>query len=100
MSLDDDARAELQILVEQHRLREPHVLSSPQGPRVVLDGRTVVSFSSNDYLALAGDRRLARVAANAVDECSVGAGASRLIIGNHERHVALERAIGDWLRCT
>ncbi|HUS29733.1 MAG TPA: 8-amino-7-oxononanoate synthase [Kofleriaceae bacterium] len=97
MSLDDDVRAELRELEAVHRLRTPRVVDGMQGPRVVLDGVEVTSFASNDYLSLAGDRRLARAAASAVDEDGTGAGASRLIVGNHRRHMALEASIADWL---
>lgn len=100
MSLDDDVREELRRLEAQHRLRTPRVVDGAHGPRITLDGAAVVNAASNDYLALAGDRRLVRAAANALDEYGAGAGASRLITGNHRRHVALEQALADWLRCT
>ncbi|HWU86388.1 MAG TPA: 8-amino-7-oxononanoate synthase, partial [Kofleriaceae bacterium] len=63
------------------------------------DGTQVLNLASNDYLGLAGDHRLARAAAVALDEAGLGAGASRLITGNHRTHVVLEAALGDWLRC-
>jgi 8-amino-7-oxononanoate synthase len=100
VSLDDEARDELRRLEAAHRLRTPRVVDGLQGPRVVLDGIEVLNFASNDYLALAGDRRLARAAMNAVEESGSGAGASRLIVGNHRAHMTVERAIADWLRCS
>lgn len=98
MSLDDDIRAELAELAAEHRLRVPRVVDSAQGPTVTLDGVDVLNFASNDYLSLAGDRRLLRAATAAAEECGTGAGASRLIVGNHRHHVALERSLADWLR--
>jgi 8-amino-7-oxononanoate synthase len=98
VSLDDDVRAELQQLESQHRLRVPRVVDSVQGPRVILDGATVLNFASNDYLSLAADPRLVRAAVSAAEEFGAGAGASRLIVGNHRHHVALERELADWLR--
>jgi 8-amino-7-oxononanoate synthase len=100
VSLDDDARAELLRLEAAGRLRVPRVVDGLHGPRVTVDGTSVLNFASNDYLSLAGDRRLARAAAAALDEAGTGAGASRLIVGNHRRHVALEAALADWLRVT
>ncbi|MBS1124507.1 MAG: 8-amino-7-oxononanoate synthase [Deltaproteobacteria bacterium] len=99
MALDDDVRAELAGLEGTHRLRTQRVVDGPQGPTVVLDGVEVVNLSSNDYLSLAGDRRLAKAAAAALDEAGSGAGASRLIAGTQRAHVVLERAVEDWLRC-
>ena len=65
----------------------------------MVDGVEVTSFASNDYLGLAGDRRLAEAAAEASERWGTGAGASRLIVGNHETHVTLERSIAEWMRC-
>ncbi|HEX4423400.1 MAG TPA: 8-amino-7-oxononanoate synthase [Kofleriaceae bacterium] len=98
MSLDDEARAELRGLADTHRLRVPRIVDGAQGPFVVLDGRSVINFASNDYLGLAGDPRLVRAAAGALETGGTGVGASRLIVGNHREHVELEAAVGDWLR--
>jgi 8-amino-7-oxononanoate synthase len=99
VSLDDDVREELRELEARHRLRVPRIVDGAHGPRITLDGVDVINAASNDYLSLAGDPRLARAAANALDEFGTGAGASRLITGTHRRHVALEHALADWLRC-
>jgi glycine C-acetyltransferase/8-amino-7-oxononanoate synthase len=99
VSLDDDVRAELRELEARHRLRVPRVVDGLTGPRMTLDGVSVINAASNDYLSLAGDRRLARAASNALAEYGTGAGASRLITGTHRRHVALEHALADWLQC-
>jgi 8-amino-7-oxononanoate synthase len=100
VSLDDEARAELRELEAAHRLRGARVVDGAQGPHVMLDGARVLNLASNDYLGLAGDGRLARAAAGALAEVGVGAGASRLIVGNHRAHVALEAAVADWMRCS
>ncbi len=99
MSLDDDARTELAALEAAHRLRVPRVVESRQGATFVLDGREVINLSSNDYLSLAGDPRIARAGIAAMEKGGVGAGASRLISGTHRAHVELEGAVGDWMRC-
>ncbi|HEY6032735.1 MAG TPA: 8-amino-7-oxononanoate synthase [Kofleriaceae bacterium] len=98
MSLDDDARAELKQLEAIGRLRVPRVVDGPQGARIALDGTQVLDLASNDYLSLANDPRLVKAAHAALDEDGVGAGASRLISGNHRRHAELEKAIAEWLR--
>ncbi|MBX3154578.1 MAG: 8-amino-7-oxononanoate synthase [Deltaproteobacteria bacterium] len=99
MSLEDEAQRELDELRERSLLRTPRVVDGRQGPTVVVDGREVVSFSSNDYLGLAGDPRLARAAAAASEVEGAGVGSSRLVVGNHREHVALEAAVADWVRC-
>ena len=98
VSLDDEANAELARLDAAHLRRVPRVLDGAQGPLVTVDGAVVTSFASNDYLGLADDPRLARAAVASLETDGAGAGASRLIIGNHRRHVELEAAVGDWLQ--
>ncbi len=66
-------------------------LQSAQGARVRLGGRVLVNFSSNDYLNLAADPRLARAAARAAWRWGCGAGASPLVSGHLPPHRALER---------
>lgn len=63
------------------------------GVELLLDGRRVVDFSSNDYLGLAGDPRLSRAAVEALNYGSTGAAAARLISGTQSAHVDLEREI-------
>jgi len=71
-------------------------LQSGQGARVRLGGRELINFSSNDYLALAGDARLARAAAAAARRYGCGAAASPLVSGYSPPLRSLERALADW----
>ena len=54
------------------------------------NGRRLVSFSCNDYLGLNTHPALAEAARDAVAQYGVGAGASRLVTGNHPLYDALE----------
>src|SRR5579864_936518 len=71
-------------------------LLSAQGARVRLRGRTLVNFSSNDYLGLAADPRLAHAAARAARRYGCGAGASPLLSGYLPPLRSLERALAQW----
>jgi 8-amino-7-oxononanoate synthase len=99
VSLEDDALDELRELEAAHLLRVPRVRDGALGAVVRLDGRDVLNFASNDYLGLAGDPRLIRAAEAALVDGGMGAGASRLIVGNHRHHATLEAAVADWLGC-
>ncbi|MDQ8160377.1 MAG: 8-amino-7-oxononanoate synthase, partial [Gemmatimonadota bacterium] len=66
---------------------------------VLLNGERVADFASNDYLGLAADPRLARAAAAVLQAEGMGAGAARLISGNHPLHDALERALAHFKAC-
>jgi 8-amino-7-oxononanoate synthase len=71
-------------------------LDSAQGARVRVGGRELVNFSSNDYLGLAADPRLARAAARAARRYGCGAGASPLVSGHLRPLRALERDLAAW----
>jgi glycine C-acetyltransferase len=84
--LDDEVAA----LRERHLYRRLRVMSSAQGPIVSVDGRRLISLSSNDYLGLTHHPRLREAALAAVREFGVGSGAVRTIAGTMTMHEALE----------
>ena len=61
--------------------------------RLRLREHGAVDFSSNDYLGLASDPRLAAAVIEALRDNPLGAGAARLISGNHPLHETLEREL-------
>jgi glycine C-acetyltransferase/8-amino-7-oxononanoate synthase len=70
--------------------RRMRMVSGPQGPRVVLDGKPVLLLCSNNYLGLADHPRGREAAADAAMRWGAGAGASRLVSGNMTLHRRLE----------
>lgn len=78
--------------------RHRRVLESAQGAHVVVEGREVVAFCSNDYLGLAGDPRLVAAAREGAARYGVGAGASHLILGHATAHHALEESLAQFVR--
>jgi 7-keto-8-aminopelargonate synthetase-like enzyme len=82
--------AELERLGLSRRLR---MVSGPQGPRVLLDGRPVLLLCSNNYLGLADHPRVRAAAAEAAMRWGVGAGASRLVSGTMTIHRRLEERL-------
>jgi len=73
-----------------HLFRQRPLLQSPQGPLVKVDGRELLAFCSNDYLGFAAESPPPTALPR-------GAGASRLISGNHPAHPALEARLASWL---
>jgi 8-amino-7-oxononanoate synthase len=73
--------------------RRLRMVSGPQGPRVLLDGRPVLLLCSNNYLGLADHPRVREAAADAAMRWGVSAGASRLISGNMKLHRRLEERL-------
>ncbi len=81
---------ELAELKKQNLYRPMRVLSSPQAAEVVVDGKQLISLSSNNYLGLATHPRLVEAALNATREFGAGSGAVRTIAGNMSIHEQLE----------
>jgi len=84
------AREELAELGRRGLLRTLEPLASPQGPVVRIGGQSLVNFSSNDYLGLAADPRVTGAFIAGLERWGVGAGASRLVVGDTEAHRRLE----------
>ncbi|HET7719799.1 MAG TPA: glycine C-acetyltransferase [Acidimicrobiales bacterium] len=87
---------EVAALRSQHLYRDLRVLSSAQGPVVEIDGRRLISLSSNDYLGLTHHPRLRAAAVAAVAEFGVGSGAVRTIAGTMSMHEALEAELAEF----
>jgi len=64
--------------------------------RCLLDDRTLINLSSNDYLDLAHDARVVSAAAAALSEMGVGARASALVSGRTEWHARLEQQLAQF----
>src|SRR5882757_5405480 len=89
-SLDDFARSKLDEAEARALKRSLAETTHGPGQRVQRGGRTLVSFCANDYLGLAQHPALKAAAKRAVDDYGAGAGASRLVTGNHPLYGALE----------
>jgi 8-amino-7-oxononanoate synthase len=91
-----DIQDRLEQLKELGLHRHMRMVSGPQGPRVLLDGKRVLLLCSNNYLGLADHPRVREAAARAAMRYGVGAGASRLISGNMTLHRRLEERLADF----
>ena len=86
-------------LVERKRnalYRQPRVTGGAQQPEMLVDGRLLLSFCSNDYLGLAADPRVAEAFKQGVDEFGSGSGAAHLVTGHSAAHQALEEELAEF----
>jgi 8-amino-7-oxononanoate synthase len=87
----------LEEIERQHlRRRRATVEAYPEKgshTQVIVDGRRLVDFSSNDYLGLAAHPALAAAMAECATRCGAGSGASHLISGHGREHAALEEEL-------
>ncbi len=95
MSEIEERLAEMERLGLARRLR---LVSGPQGPTVLLDGKPVLLLCSNNYLGLADHPRVREAAADAAMRWGVGAGASRLVSGTMTIHGRLEERLAAFKR--
>jgi len=83
----------LPVLKEKGLFREIKDRTSPQGPRVLFNGKEYLNFSSNDYLGLSNNSYIIRKAQEALDIYGYGSAASRLLGGGCTLHRELETKI-------
>jgi 8-amino-7-oxononanoate synthase len=91
----DDALGDLERSGLRRRLA---VRTASQNARIVLDGRELINFGSNDYLGLASDERLIDAARIGSKREGWGGGASPLVSGRSEVHAELERQLAAFER--
>lgn len=72
------------------------IIGSGQGAWLVVDGKKVLNFCSNNYLGLASDKRLKKAACTAVKKYGVGTGSVRPLSGNNVLHMELERLLANF----
>lgn len=91
-----DFTDELAALDAQALRRRRRVLASPCAPELLVDGRPMLAFCSNDYLGLANDPALVAAAQEGARLYGLGAGASPLVSGHMAPHAHLERRLAEF----
>jgi 8-amino-7-oxononanoate synthase len=89
----DALRRDLAALESRHLRRTLRAVERAEGARIVVDGRELVNFASNDYLGLARHPKVRAAAASAALEWGWGAASSRLLSGTTALHAGLERRL-------
>ncbi len=89
----DGLSEQLAQLNQQNLYRSRKQLSTPQGVEVVLDGKQLINFSSNDYLGLANHPEVVSSFRSAAESYGVGSGSAHLICGHTSSHHALEEEL-------
>ncbi len=94
----DWIQQEIDALKEAGLYNRIRTIESPQGAKLVVDGKQVLNFCSNNYLGLANHSRLVKAAKEAIDQYGVGPAAVRSIAGTLDLHLALERKMAEFKR--
>ncbi len=90
ISLDRFANEKLAELEARNQRRRLAETAREDGLWVVRGGRRLISFSCNDYLNLSQHPKVKAAAIAATERWGTGAGASRLVTGNHPLYAELE----------
>lgn len=93
----NDFQEELNQRALQGLLRQRHTLHSPQSPHITIDGKSYLSFCSNDYLGLANHPQLIAALQQGAQQYGVGAGASHLVSGHFKVHQELEQQLAAFV---
>ncbi|GAB4581895.1 MAG: glycine C-acetyltransferase [Anaerolineales bacterium] len=87
---------ELQGLEKAGLYNHIRTLSSPQGAWLIVDGKKVLNFCSNNYLGLANHPRLIQAAKAAMESYGIGPAAVRSIAGTMDLHVQLDQRLAEF----
>lgn len=86
----------LQALRDQGLYNEIDAVEGANGPIIQVRGQHLINLSSNNYLGLATNEQLKRIAKEATEQYGVGAGAVRTINGTLDLHVKLEEKLAEF----
>ena len=88
--------ARRQAQAEAGLLRRLRTVEEASAPWLVIGGRRLLSFATNDYLGLAAHPGVREALTQAVQKWGVGASAAHLLGGHRAPHAELEQALADW----
>ena len=96
MSLSDFS-LQLSELAQADQLRTRRIVDGPQDASMVIDGKRVMSYASNDYLGLTNHPKVVEAAMRALKRYGLGAGASHMVSGHMRAHHELEEKLAAYI---
>ncbi len=87
---------EIENLKIQGLYKHVRTLESPSGPEIIVDGKKVLNFCSNNYLGFTNNPVLKKAAIRAIEKYGVGTGAVRTIAGTMVLHLELEKKLAEF----
>ena len=96
MSKTDWIQQEIDSLREAGLYNRIRTIASPQGAWLIVDGKRVLNFCSNNYLGLANHPDIVNAARKSVDTMGVGPAAVRSIAGTMTLHIELEKRLAQF----
>lgn len=91
-----DLQKELDERKAQHLYRSRRINEGAQQPEMIIDGKSVINFCSNDYLGLANHEEVKQAFIKGIKTYGVGSGAAHLVNGHSKAHHALEEELAEF----
>jgi 8-amino-7-oxononanoate synthase len=88
---------QLQALDDNNLIRKRRSVETACAPRMMVDGRELLAFCSNDYLGLAAHPRVAEAMHQGIELYGAGSGAAHLVSGHSRAHTLLEQRLAEFL---
>jgi glycine C-acetyltransferase len=88
---------ELKEIEDSGLYKKERVIESPQGAEILVNGKKVLNFCSNNYLGLSSNPKVIAAAKNTIDERGYGMSSVRFICGTQDIHKELEAKLSTFL---
>ena len=77
--------------------KKERIITSEQGPEILVNGKKVLNFCANNYLGLSSHPDVIKAAHKAIDTHGYGMSSVRFICGTQDIHKELEKKLADFL---
>jgi glycine C-acetyltransferase len=89
--------AEVDEIKSAGLLKNERIITSEQGAEIMVDGKIVLNFCSNNYLGLSSHPRVIKAAKETINKRGYGLSSVRFICGTQDIHKELENKIAKFL---
>lgn len=93
----DRIAKEINEIRESGLYKTERIISSPQGPEITVNDKTVLNFCANNYLGLSSHPKVIEAAHKAIESHGYGMSSVRFICGTQDIHKELERKLSEFL---
>src|ERR671921_833238 len=90
-------RTEIEDIQKAGLYKTERIITSPQGPEITVNGKTVLNFCANNYLGLSSHPKVVEAAHTALDRYGYGMSSVRFICGTQTIHKQLEERLSQFL---
>lgn len=89
--------AELEEIETAGLFKKERIITSDQGPEIIVNGRMVLNFCANNYLGLSSHPKVLEAAKKYIDLRGYGMSSVRFICGTQDIHKELEKKLSTFL---